>query len=370
MNRQDQKKLMPHLQRTIDAIEDILRTGLTTASDTTIATLGVTFQEASRNKLLRLASVLRNTQQELNRFVSDDQLFSQSRLVFFLNRSWLLCKGLRDGIESNNQDELAKLLFMPATSMAKEIEVVCLGVVKKVAKNNFCAFEFRLCSTSDKQRYIWSVVFPLKKHSKVPAEGFLHLPQKQKFNPSIFLQQKTILIKNLALSGNSSDSSGGPLRIQLGEKSKVATGKVFDNWPRLFEWQPDKALNRIQQHQVSPFDVDIELQEEVYFDQYEIGNRQDDTASDRWIWPLKHNDVTFYISVSKSEEGKSTAEALKAAFKKPPNPNIYGMMHYSNARLLIQPLSIYDESENKIKYISISDKSIDKKELLAAIKFT
>jgi len=44
----DRRKLETMLAELITVIEDFLRTGLTTASETTRQTLNVTFQEASR----------------------------------------------------------------------------------------------------------------------------------------------------------------------------------------------------------------------------------------------------------------------------------------------------------------------------------
>ena len=45
---------------------------------------------------------------------------------------------------------------------------------------------------ADNEPLVWSCVFPLRKDLDLPAEAFLHLPQKQKFKPSILLEKKVI----------------------------------------------------------------------------------------------------------------------------------------------------------------------------------
>ena len=63
----DRKALLPKLDRLVGAIEDLLLSGLTTASESTRKALGVTFQEASRMRLLRLGGTLRVANEELGR---------------------------------------------------------------------------------------------------------------------------------------------------------------------------------------------------------------------------------------------------------------------------------------------------------------
>ncbi|MFX6023674.1 hypothetical protein ABTF26_21800, partial [Acinetobacter baumannii] len=76
------------------------------------------------------------------------------------------------------------------------------GVIKKVVPGAFCAYEFRLRAVGDNssitsgQRLLWSTIFPLKSDADLPAEGYLHLPQKQKFTAFQFLEGKTVKIEN------------------------------------------------------------------------------------------------------------------------------------------------------------------------------
>src|SRR5262249_11723326 len=133
--------------------------------------------------------------------------------------------------------------------------------------------EFRLRATDDAppvragQPLTWSTVFPVKPGVNIPPEGFLHLPQRQKFSPSIFLQKGTIAIRDAALSADES----GVGRITLNERSSVTPGKPYAHWGRFLEWSPAPALERLARHAPGPLDLDTELQEEVVLDGYEIG---------------------------------------------------------------------------------------------------
>ena len=190
LDASDQKKLVSHLQKTTLAIEEWLTAGLTSANESSFNVLRVAFQEAARLKLLRLSGTLRNTHDEVNRFVQDDPRFSQKRLVFFLNRCWLMARGMIQAIENDNVEQLNRLLWTPATRKRKSISVVCLGAIKKIALGSYCTFEFRLRAVKTNESLTWSVVFPMKPDVEIPAEGYLHLPQKQKFTANCFLKKK------------------------------------------------------------------------------------------------------------------------------------------------------------------------------------
>lgn len=354
-------RLSPGLERTAAAIEQILNAGLTTASDATCKTLAVTFQEAARLRLLRLGSTLRTTHDELSRFVNDDPRFSQSRLIFFLNRSWLLCRGIRQAVSADDQDQLAELLWDPPTRQVPSMAVVCLGVSKKIAAGAFCAFEFRLRSVEDGQPYTWSTVFPLKADTEIPAEGFLHLPQKQKFTAGVFLEGRVLHITNVAVTDSATP------RLQLQDGSEVRSGEPFEQWEECLTWDVVAAADRLQQHQVSPFETDIELQEEVTFTDYTLQRPQAEDDEERHIFPLQWRDQTFDVIASRSIEGEATMTALKAQSRKKTHPPLFGLLHYASCRLVVQPLTLFDDG--RPQYITISNKSVDRKALLAAINF-
>ena len=211
----DRKKLLSQLDRLVEAVEDLLLTGLTTASEATTKVLGVTFQEASRLRLLRLSGTLRVANEELGRFTRNDAKFSQRRLVFFLNRAWLLAKGIARALRNDDAPELDRLMWTPPVELVEELQVVTLGVVKKVAAGAFCAFEFRLRSVDDGRPFVWSTVFPLKPGAEIPPEGFLHIPQKQKFTANVLLEGKVVHLRKIGIAAEGQGNG----RIQLGEQS-------------------------------------------------------------------------------------------------------------------------------------------------------
>ena len=88
----ERPKLATVLGQLGGAVEELLLSGLTTASDATRQTLAAVLQEAARHRLLRLGSTLRTATEELGRFTSHDASFSRRRLTFFLGRAWLLSR--------------------------------------------------------------------------------------------------------------------------------------------------------------------------------------------------------------------------------------------------------------------------------------
>ena len=359
----DQKKLLPHLRRTTEAIEEILTSGLTTANEGTCQTFGVTFQEVSSMKLLRLGSTLRNTYEEVRRYVKDDPRFSQTRLMFFLNRSWLLCRGIEKAVDDKDAPQLEKLLWTAPAKKVKSLSVVCLGVVKKIAAGSFCAFDFRLRDVKTGRPLNWSTVFPMKADTEIPAEGYLHMPQKQKFKAGVFLERQVVNITDAAIT----EADDASAVIRLTDDSKVTAADPFEDWEQFLTWEADAAVRRIQQHDISPFDVETELQEEVVFGDYQLG-KEDTSETDRIVFPLTYRNTEFDLTVSSSLEGKSAVKELKAAGKKKSCSALYGLMHYAACRLVVQPLTLF--TNNKPEYITISDSSVDRKALLSALRFT
>jgi hypothetical protein len=182
------------------AVDELLMGGLTAASKSTVERLDVSFKEASRMKLLRLGSTLRIANEEIARFTAGSTQFSSRRLAFFLARAWLLASAMRRAIDANNREALNQLLATPATQPIEKLTLVTLGVSKRVVPGAFASFEFRLRTVgaagplADGEALIWSCVFPLRKDMDLPTEAFLHLPQKQKFKPSMLLERKSVEI--------------------------------------------------------------------------------------------------------------------------------------------------------------------------------
>src|SRR5262245_60514769 len=140
----ERPKLAAVLAQLSGAVEDLLLSGLTTASDATRQTLASAMQEAARLRLLRLGSTLRTATEELGRFKSQDPTFSHRRLTFFLIRAWLLSRGLAHALAQADEREYDRLTWTPPLQPLPQVEVVCMGVAKRVAVGTFVAFEFRM----------------------------------------------------------------------------------------------------------------------------------------------------------------------------------------------------------------------------------
>ena len=369
----DKSQLLQLLEQLAGAVEELLLTGLTTASETTRQMLAVALQEASRRQLLRLASTLRIANEELGRFTRNEADFSRQRLMFFLNRAWLLARGLRRAVQDEDQALYDRLLWTPANVPAERLEVVTLGVGKKVAAGAFVAFEFRLRTTSAAavpggelpagHRLAWSCIFPVKPGVNIPPEGFLHLPQKQKFNASVFLERKSLVLERVAVA---LDGSGGG-RISLGDESRVSAGAEFTAWERFLEWSPAAAIEHIANHEISPFDLEVEMQEEVVLRDWEIGAGTVREETGQTVFPIACGPVQFDAVVSPGTEGEALAAALKDLRKQKTRPPLFALMHYEMCQLVLQPLALFETDGPR--YLTISNEDIDRKQLLKALKF-
>jgi hypothetical protein len=366
----DRQKLLPLLDELSKAIEDLLLTGLTTASDSTRQTLNVSFQESSRLGLLRLGGTLRVACEELSRYTRNQSEFSRKRFSFFLNRAWLLSRGLSIALRDGDEEGFERLSWTPASTPLARLEVVTLGVHKKVVPNAFCAFEFRLRTvrTEDSampvgQKLVWSSVFPIKAGTEVPAEGYLHLPQKQKFNAYHFIEGKTVLIENAVVTYEKS----GVGRISFNDQSTVTQGAKYADWDSHLEWKRAEALSRMQQHQPGPLDLDIELQEEVYLDEWEMGDPDTDSNESQIIFPMTYRDVRFNTVVSRGADGDDLNESLESLRKEKKRSPLYGLMHYERCGLTFQPLSTFGKEGPQ--HLMLSKKKIDRSALLKALKF-
>jgi len=319
------------------SIEDLVRTGLTSATSATRTKLDAAFKEASKRKLLRLGASLRYVNEEVGRFLSDDGTFTARRYAFFLHRSWLLAKGL--GVAIGRGDaRLTGMLAVGVGSLPEPVkgplEVVTLGISKRVTASA-CSFDFRLRVVNAKdaallgKSLVWSVVFARK--AGVPAEAYLHLPQPQKFTPKIFRDANVIAVNGCAILG---DGSGGG-RLVLGQTSTVTVGKPFAAWDTHRSWDDRGAYARVKAHAPSPLDLAVEMVEEVVFDTWELRDVQATSAS------VVCGGLRTIVTFTAGDEGKDLRERLEAAAKKKKNrPALFGTVHYELGQVVLQPLSL------------------------------
>src|SRR5438132_6634300 len=324
----ERKKLASLLDELGRAVEDLVLSGLTTASEATRRTLGVAFQEASRLRLLRLGSTLRAASDELGRFTRNEPDFSRKRLCFFLNRAWLLSHGLARALATGDDSEFDRLLWTPASEPIERLEVATLGVAKKVVAGAFYAFDFRLRTTQTSGkipagcRLVWSCIFPTRPGVDVPAEGFLHLPQKQKFTASLFLEGKNVILEKIAVALD--DFGGG--RVSLGDQSTVTAGEPFSDWPRFQTWDAAAACKRIGGHKPSPFDLEVEMQEEIILNDWQMDEPVE--RDGQRVYCARSGPSHFDAVVSPGIEGQALAKALDEVRKKKGPPPLFGLLHY------------------------------------------
>ncbi len=202
----EQKQLAALLEELARAIEDLVRTGLTSATEATRQKLDASFKEASRMKLLRLGATLRYVNEEVGRFLARSEAFSTRRFVFFTHRAWLLARGLGEALQEKNDRVLARLsgAGAHAPTPIRSLDVVTLGVFSRTVQNT-CTFDFRLrvVKADDPAHVGRSLVFGLvfaRKSADITAEAFLHLPQPQKYHPKVFSERMVLTVTGAAIA--------------------------------------------------------------------------------------------------------------------------------------------------------------------------
>lgn len=367
----DRPKLAHALDGIAAAVEELALSGLTTASESTRQTLTLAMQEAARFRLLRLGSSLRAAAEELGRYTRQDPSFSRRRLSFFLNRSWLLSRGLGHALHREDEAEYDRLAWTPPSRPMPEVEVVCLGVVKKVAAGSFAAFDFRLRAVADAgpiaagSRLSWSAIFPIKPGLDIPPEGFLHLPQKQKFTPTVFLNRTSVVIREAAVA---TDESGGG-RVALNDGSTVVSGHAFGDWARFLDWTPGPALERLGRHRAGPLDLETELQDEVILRDYQVGPSRDGDEPGQLAYPIAAGPLALHAMVGTGAEGKALKKAMDDLKKLKKNRRpLFALMHYERCRLVLQPLTVF--GDDGPDYLTIAKDDVNKAALLKAMSFT
>jgi hypothetical protein len=307
---------------------------------------------------------------ELARFLAESEHFSARRLAFFCNRTWLIARGLLEAIAENDGPALARLLLATPPQPVKALRLAVVGTQKRALLDGSAAFEFRM-TTLDEQpgvprgsRLVWSCVFGAKKN--VPAEAFLHLPQAQKFTPKILLEPTEIIVADAAITLD----EHGYGRVMLGPKSTVKPGKAFDGWDGLLAWDRERVVQRLRRHQVSPLDLEVELQEDVVVREWELGTPGPNPfRPEQQVFPLSSGGLALDAVCSTGPDGKELGEALKSFSKaRSKRPPLYGVMHVEMGRLMFQPLSAV--GDDGPEHLMISGENIDLASLMKTLDFT
>jgi hypothetical protein len=369
MQQSEQKQLISLLDELSGAVEELLLAGLTTASKSTVERIDVTFKEVSRMRLLRLGSTLRIANEEISRFTGNSTQFSSRRLAFFLGRAWLLATSMRRAIDGNDAATLDGLMSTPPTLPVKSLQVVTLGVAKRVVPGAFASFDFRLRAIEASppveagEAMVWSCVFPMRKDLDLPTEAFLHLPQKQKFKPSMLLEKKIVEVANCAVSR----PPGGTTRLMLNDASTMKSAADFSDWKRLWNWDLRQAAARLQEHRPTPLDLEIELQEEIFFDDWLAGER---TSSDEGydLLPINTTSVQLEAKLDRGPSGTPLHKVMIELAAKKRKPPLFGVAHYESCKFIFQPLTAL--GKNGPEYLTVSPDKISQAELVKAMKFT
>ncbi len=365
-------------------VEDLLATGLTTASKSTLDKLEVGFRAASQQRLLRLGSTLRIANEEIRRYLGESADFSRRRLAFFLNRAWLLCGGMARALQAGDEEGWRRLLRTPVTRPVPPLTVMALGVAKKVVTGVFCAFDFRLriLGVADSeageaedrsqlqpgQPLVWSAIFPIK-NPAIPAEAYLNLHQPQKFQPGLLLTS-TVRIEAAAVSFGQ-----GVPRLVLGRDSTVeevaaedpagaAPEPVIESW----DFDPAALHERLLAHEPGPLDLDVELQEEMVVRDWRLGKREPKRLGERHVHPLASGGLELAAVVAGGVEGEALGAALEDLRRQHEPPPLYGLLHYEHCRLVFQPLSRLDGDWPV--HLMLSDNKVGTRELLRSLDFT
>ncbi len=347
------------------AVEDLLLTGLTAASDATRETLATAFEEVSRMRLLRLGFTLRVATEEIGRFARNDPAFSRRRFGFFLSRAWMLCRGLRQSLEKEDGGRWDQLAHQPLTRPLGSFDAVSLGVGKRVVPGAFAAFEFRLrvlksADLPEGAPLIWSAVFPMRAGVDLPAEAYLHLPQAQRFKASMLMPGLSVRVTGGTLT------DGGRLAL-----AREATVEPLAEDPgdldRFLAWDPRLALARLEAHKPGPFDLEIELQEEVVLRDFAVGEPVPVERERQLRFPVSTPVGLCHVTTGVGPEDAGLRQRL-AEWATPPRGPLLGLLHYEMCRFAFQPLTLFGEKGPEA--VQLQEHAVDPAALVKALKFT
>jgi hypothetical protein len=332
----------------VNVIEDLVQTGLVSATAATRTKLDVAFKEASRRKLLRLGASLRYVNEEVGRFLADDGTFAARRYSFFLHRSWLLAKGTLLGLSKGDAALVASLTVgvSAAPKPVKSLEVVTLGIAKR-ATTSACSFDFRLRVIGGElagQSLVYSIVFARK--NDVLPEAYLHLPQPQKFTPKLFRERARVVITDAAVV---------PGRLMLGPKSTVSVGAAVEDWSTFYTWNPRAAAARVAGHVPSPLDLAVEMQDEIILDDWSLAPN----GEEKYPFLVTGQNLSFKALI----ESREARERLEGVSKK--KPRLFGTVHYEGGKMILAPLSFLEDEGPD--HIQLSDAKINLTALLGSL---
>jgi hypothetical protein len=141
----------------------------------------------------------------------------------------------------------------------------------------------------------------------------------------------------------------------------VSIGAPFSGWQPYQVWDRNAALERLRAHEPGPFDVDVELQEEVVLPAWELGKPKPE-GEHLTVFPVEAEGLQLDGLVSKGIEGQALHKRLEDLRKAKHHPPLFGLLHYEKCRLRLQPLSLF--GDNGPEHLMLSGDKIDKAALL------
>lgn len=381
----DERKLVLVLEDLALAVEDIVATGLVTASSSTREKLDVSFKEASRLKLGRLAASLRYVTEEIQRYLDGALTFSGKRLTLFLVRSWILARALAQAIVEKNDHALARLLLAQPSVVVDSVQFVTLGVRKRVPQGTgIVAFDFHMrliepvalpdgATLAKGAPLVWSHIVA-RKDPGVAAEALLHLEVKPQgppgsptppgFKPVTLAEPEAFAFDAVALTP---DGRGGA-RLMLGPRSRLRPLGRYDDWSTVTSSSPldPRALaERVRAHEITPLDLEVELAEELVLTEVSIGDVKpgDDDLADRM--ESSANGLTFEVPLARTEETVALREALRE-LKDRGAGSLFGVVHFDRCRMMLAPLSVVDAKSGP-RHLMLSLEKADLKQLTRSL---
>jgi hypothetical protein len=144
-------------------------------------------------------------------------------------------------------------------------------------------------------------------------------------------------------------------------------GDKFEEWEQFMNWSSAPVLEKINNHNTGPLDLEIELQDEVILTNWNLKETPEYENDENSFYLLTSGRLSFHLSLSKKDKDESnmTLETLRKA--KPDSHKIFGLLHFESCKMIFQPVTLFDDKGPK--YLQISDKKIDRAALLRTLKF-
>jgi hypothetical protein len=170
------------------------------------------------------------------------------------------------------------------------------------------------------------------------------------------------VLEKVAVAG---DTTGG-FRLSLTDQSTVRPGGEVEDYERYLTWGVGRALERIEKHEPGPFDLDVEIQEEIILRQWSIDEPVEREDEKQWWYPIVEAGIALTGVTSAQDDGKPQRKYLEEMRKKKPAP-LFGLLHYEKCRLIFQPLTLF--GPKGLVHLMLSPDKVDRATLLKALKF-